>query len=42
LASSCTVYYAAPPGAPMRGQTITASYGGDNTHQGSTGSATLK
>jgi hypothetical protein len=39
--ASCTVYYATPAGVPMRGQTITASYGGDSTQQGSTGSATL-
>jgi hypothetical protein len=39
--ASCTVYYATPAGVPMTGQTITASYGGDSTQQGSTGSATL-
>jgi hypothetical protein len=32
---SCTVYYAAAAGVPMKGQTITASYGGDSTHQSS-------
>jgi hypothetical protein len=39
--ASCTVYYATPAGVPMTGQTITASHGGDSTHQSSTGSATL-
>jgi YVTN family beta-propeller protein len=39
--ASCTGYYATPAGVPMRGQTITASYGGDSTHQSSTGSAAL-
>jgi hypothetical protein len=32
---SCTVYYATAAGVPMKGQTITASYGGDGTHQSS-------
>ncbi len=36
--ASCAVYY----GPALRGQTITASYGGDAAHQGSTGSTTLK
>ena len=39
--ASCSVYYATPAGVPMRGQTITASYGGDSTQQGSAGSAKL-
>ena len=39
--ASCTVSYRFPPGVPFKGQTITASYGGDSTHQGSVGSTTL-
>lgn len=39
--ASCTVYYGTPAGAPMKGQTITATYGGDSTHQNSTGNTTL-
>jgi hypothetical protein len=41
-AASCVVYYRTPAGRPMKGQVITASYGGDGTHQGSTGSTKLK
>jgi Bacterial Ig-like domain (group 3) len=39
--ATCRVYYAKPPGVPFGGQTITASYGGDNVHQNSSGSTTL-
>jgi hypothetical protein len=39
--ATCVVYYATPTGVPFSGQTITASYGGDNVHQNSTGSTTL-
>jgi hypothetical protein len=39
--ASCTVYYATAAGISMKGQTITASYGGDSTHQSSAGSTTL-
>ena len=31
--TSCTVDYYTPPGVPFKGQTITATYGGDSTHQ---------
>jgi hypothetical protein len=34
-ATYCTVYYARAAGVPMAGQTITASYSGDSTHQSS-------
>ena len=34
-ATYCTVYYARAAGVPMKGQTITASYSGDSTHQSS-------
>ncbi len=40
--ASCTVSFRTPAGQPFKNQTITASYGGDSTHQGSTGSATLR
>ncbi len=40
--ASCAVNYKAPAGVPFRAQTITASYGGDSTHQSSTGSTSLK
>jgi hypothetical protein len=40
--ASCAVYYGTPAGVPMKGQTIAASYGGDSTHQRSTGSSTLR
>jgi hypothetical protein len=36
------VYYRTSAGGPMKGQTITANYGGDGSHQSSTGSTTLK
>jgi hypothetical protein len=39
--ASCAVYYGTPAGVPMKGQTITAGYGGDSTHQSSTRSTTL-
>jgi hypothetical protein len=39
--ASCAVYYGTPAGVPMKGQTIAASYGGDSTHQSSTGSTRL-
>ena len=39
--ASCAVYYGTPAGVPMKGQTITAGYGDDSTHQSSTGSTTL-
>jgi hypothetical protein len=35
------VSYKEPAGGPKSGQTITANYVGDSTHQASTGSATL-
>jgi hypothetical protein len=38
--SSCSVYYATSAGAAS-GQTITATYGGDSTHTGSSGTTTL-
>ncbi len=41
-AASCAVYYGTLVGVPMRRQIITASYGGDSTHQKSTGSTTLR
>jgi hypothetical protein len=40
--ASCAVYYGTSAGGPMKGQTITASYGGNGSHQSSTGSTTLK
>jgi Bacterial Ig-like domain (group 3) len=40
--ASCAVYYGTLAGVLMRRQTITASYGGDSTHQESTGSTTLR
>jgi hypothetical protein len=40
--ASCTVTYRPLAGIPFNNQTITASYGGDNTHQGSTGSTKLR
>jgi Bacterial Ig-like domain (group 3) len=40
--ASCAVYYRTSAGGPMKGQTITASYGGNGSHQSSTGSTTLK
>jgi YVTN family beta-propeller protein len=39
--TSCAVSYKEPAGGPKSGQTITAYYVGDSTHQASTGSATL-
>jgi hypothetical protein len=36
------VTYRPLAGIPFNNQTITASYGGDNTHQGSTGSTKLR
>jgi YVTN family beta-propeller protein len=39
--ASCTVFFRTPAGVPFKGQTIVASYGGDSTHQSSTGSTTL-
>jgi hypothetical protein len=39
--ASCTVDYHRPAGVPFKAQTITASYSGDSTHQGSTGSTKL-
>jgi Bacterial Ig-like domain (group 3) len=39
--ASCAVYYGTSAGVPMTGQTVTASYDGDGTHQSSTGSTTL-
>ena len=39
--ASCAVYYGTSAGDPTKGQTITASYGGDGTHQSSSGSTTL-
>jgi hypothetical protein len=38
--ASCTVTF--QPLVPLNGQTITATYGGDSTHQGSTGSTKLR
>jgi len=38
--ASCTVTY--HPLVPLNGQTVTASYGGDNTHQNSAGSTKLR
>jgi hypothetical protein len=38
--ASCTVTF--HPLIPLNGQTITATYGGDSTHQGSTGSIKLR
>ena len=42
--ASCSVTYApaATAGTPVRTDTITATYGGDSTHAGSNGSATVK
>jgi Big-like domain-containing protein len=40
--ASCTVTFRPLAGIPFNGQTITASYGGDSTHQGSTGSTKLR
>lgn len=39
--ASCTVYYAAAAGVPMRGQTISAYYSGDLIHQNSWTTTTL-
>jgi hypothetical protein len=41
-AASCSVYYGPVAGFQLTEQTITASYGGDSTHQKSTGSVKLK
>jgi Bacterial Ig-like domain (group 3) len=38
--ASCTVTF--QPLVPLKGQTITATYGGDSTHQSSTGSTKLR
>ena len=38
--ASCTVTF--HPLVPLNGQTITANYGGDTTHQSSTGSTKLR
>jgi YVTN family beta-propeller protein len=40
--ASCTVIFQPLPSVPSNSQTITASYGGDSTHQSSTGSTKLR
>ena len=40
--ASCTVTFRPLAGIPFNSQTIAASYGGDSTHQGSTGSTKLR
>ncbi len=40
--ASCTVTYQPLGGIPLNNQTVTAGYGGDSAHQGSTGSTKLR